>query len=180
MIRLPVLLDGKTVGELTVERDGLYACAAAECMLPEGEPMRLYAVGRQGETRLGIPAPERGRFTLRRRIAAAEISRAGELLRGELRLCNGEKAEQWEPERQLQRLLSPAGARAQSAEGALSRQEGEARLLALPYDERRPFPIPGLFCFARIRRIGGQRYAVFAFSKDGQPVFPSCVKKVRQ
>ena len=33
------------------------------------------------------------------------------------------------------------------------------------------FPLAALFCFARVVRIGGRMYAVFAFDKGEQPVF---------
>ena len=55
--------------------------------------------------------------------------------------------------------------------GVLTRVEGGRRYAAAPYDPARPFPLPSLFCFARIRRIGGQDYAVFAFDAQGRPVF---------
>ena len=45
------------------------------------------------------------------------------------------------------------------------------RYVALPFDCRRPFLLTGLFCFARVRRIGGRDYAVFAFDRWEMPVF---------
>ena len=61
--------------------------------------------------------------------------------------------------------------------GALRRRcfpEGDStgRLIAAPYDPAEPFPLPPLFCFARIWDAGSGRYAVFAFDERGAPVMP--------
>ena len=55
--------------------------------------------------------------------------------------------------------------------GLLTRSGDGRRYVAAPYDAGRPFPLPALFCFARVVRIGGRMYAVFAFDKGEQPVF---------
>ena len=62
--------------------------------------------------------------------------------------------------------------------GLLTRSGDGRRYVAAPYDAGRPFPLPALFCFARVVRIGGRMYAVFAFDKGEQPVFPKTVQIV--
>ena len=48
--------------------------------------------------------------------------------------------------------------------------ERSRRYVALPYDALRPFPLPALFCLARICRIGGRDYVVYAFDSGERPV----------
>ena len=50
--------------------------------------------------------------------------------------------------------------------------EGSGRSLAVPIDDGRPFLLPRYFCFARIERLWGKAYAVFAFDEAGQPILP--------
>ena len=62
--------------------------------------------------------------------------------------------------------------RLRGMEGALILRPGEGRrYLALPYDSKRPFPLPTLFCLASVRTLNGVRYAVFAFDEEERPVF---------
>lgn len=41
--------------------------------------------------------------------------------------------------------------------------------LAVPFERGRPFGLTPLFCFARIRQLGGRYHAVFPFHHDGRP-----------
>ena len=41
--------------------------------------------------------------------------------------------------------------------------------LAVPFERGRPFSLVPLFCFARIRQLGGRYHAVFPFHHDGRP-----------
>ena len=56
-------------------------------------------------------------------------------------------------------------------QGAQVRQSGGVCCLALPWDPKKPFPLPALFCFAHVRPIGEGMYAVFHFDGDERPVF---------
>ena len=171
MERVPVMLEEQQVGTLSGREEGLYVRYRAEYRLQKPEVLRLYARGEKGELRLGTPEPRGGVFLLERRISAREAATAGRLLRGELRRP-GEDGPPWQeaetgtlfPEERLRRQV-------RDCTGALVRQKNGGRQVALPFDCRRPFPLPELFCFASIRTIGGQRYAVFTFDGEGRPVF---------
>lgn len=174
MDRVPVMLNGRAVGDLTVVREGLYVRCEACCRLEPGTLARLYAVGKAGEFRLGIPEPRSGGFCLERRIAARELEPAGMLVRGELRPVEPpEGSGVWEPAPAPERLFHGDFLRGElrGCRGVLTRKEGEIRYLALPFDCRRPFLLTSLFCFARVRPIGGKAYAVFAFDRAERPVF---------
>ena len=54
---------------------------------------------------------------------------------------------------------------------ALIREEGGRRHLSFPVEDGGPFPVPGLFCFARLRQIGGRPCWDLAFDREGRPVF---------
>ena len=140
MDRVPVMLNGRAVGDLTAVREGLYVRCEACCRLEPGTLARLYAVGKAGELRPVEPPEGSGVWEP---APAPERLFRGDFLRGELRGCRG----------------------------VLTRKEGEIRYLALPFDCRRPFLLTSLFCFARVRPIGGKAYAVFAFDRAERPVF---------
>jgi hypothetical protein len=175
--RYPVFLDGAPAGELSVTPDRLYVCCEVICRLPQAGVYRAVAVGGAGEVLLGVPEPERERFVLRRRLSAKCLAAAGPLERCELRRGAGAgaapDASRWRREDRPEELFRGAflRERLRDAGECLAYTEGGARLLAIPYDRRRPFPLPALFCFARIRRIGGRCYAVYAFDAEEKPVF---------
>lgn len=52
------------------------------------------------------------------------------------------------------------------------RRENGGRLeLALPYSPARPWPLPELFCFARVEEIGGEPHIIYAFDRRKAPIF---------
>lgn len=171
MERVPVTLEEQKVGTLLCREEGLYVRYRAEYRLPRPEVLRLYALGETGELRLGTPEPRGGVFLLERRISAREAAAAGRLVGGELRRPE-EDGLPWQ-ETEPEKLFSGEGLRRQVRDcaGALVRQRDGGRQVALPFDCRRPFPLPELFCFASIRTIRSRRYAVFTFDGEGRPVF---------
>ena len=42
---------------------------------------------------------------------------------------------------------------------------------ALPYSPARPWPLPELFCFARVEEIGGEPHIIYAFDRRKAPIF---------
>lgn len=172
--KFPLLLDGRAAGELTVERETLYTWFDARCHLPGKGLWCAWAVGREGSLRLGILEPDGQEAAIRRRFSKRMTEPLGQLLRGEVRPAAEEERGTWQavqdPETMFQapwlqkRLRGAAGAMVRTGEGR--------RSLALPFDSGRPFPLPALFCFARICSINGRRYAVFAFDGEERPVFP--------
>ena len=172
METMAIFLDGKECGRLSVQEQGLYLCCCAECRLPqETGPMRLYMLGERGEQSLGILQPEGGWFVLSRQISQREVRRTGRLLRGELRPVELREGE-WHPELPEQ-LFREERLRCQlnAAGKILVCRQGRGHKVAVPFDEKTPFPLAELFCFARIRRIGEREYAIFAFDGENNPSF---------
>ena len=54
---------------------------------------------------------------------------------------------------------------------ALRRENGGRLELALPYSPARPWPLPELFCFARVEEIGGELHILYAFDRRKAPIF---------
>nr|WP_325211514.1 hypothetical protein [uncultured Oscillibacter sp.] len=173
MDKFPLLLEGRPAGELTAEREGLYTWFSARCPLPEGSLWCAWAVGDRGELRLGVLEPEGTQGHIRRRFSGRLTAPLGRLLRGEVRPAGAQQPEPWEPAPAPDRLFQAPWLRRRltGMQGALLLRVGETRCLALPYDPAKPFPLTTLFCFARIRSIGGAAYAVFAFDGRDRPVF---------
>lgn len=171
MDRFPVVQNGRTMGEMTVSRDGLYDCFSLFCH-PEGNGVwRAFAVGECGELRLGIPVPSGNGFALCRRIAAREAAAAGVLNRAELRLC-GEAAEDWEAVRNPEELFRDPflRRRLRGMQHVRVRRENDGFCLALPFERGKPFPLPALFCFARLQCVCGTCCVVYAFDARENPV----------
>lgn len=161
------------LGELTVERQGLYTWFDARCRLPEPGLWCAWVVGEGGELRLGVLEPSGERATIRRRFSGRITEPLGKILQGEIRPASvGETA--WEPlgdPRQHFRSPYLVG-QLQRAEGALTKTVGESRLVALPYDPQKPFGLTQMFCFARVMPIRGKDFAVFLFDEKEMPRFP--------
>ena len=72
--------------------------------------------------------------------------------------------EEWRP------LLHGSFFRSARLDCALVRETEDGRLLALPYSERAPFPLPELFCLARIGTVGGRRCVIYRVDRKKLPV----------
>ena len=102
MDKFPLLWEGTSLGELTVEQEPLYTWFTARCRLPGKGIWCAWVVGDKGELRLGVLEPQNG---IRRRFSRQMTAPLGSLLRGELRPAGG-SAETWtaaaEPDRLFQ------------------------------------------------------------------------------
>ena len=150
---MQVWMDDRACGELSVCEQGLYLCCRAVCHLPRTTaPVRLYLLGEKAEYPLGILQPETDGFVLTRRVPLREIRGIGPLLRGELRAVDVAEGE-WQPA-SGERLFRAERLRRQIAApgGILVCRRGSGRK-------------------ARICRINGREYAVFAFDSENNPLF---------
>ena len=170
MDKFPLLWEGKAIGELSAEQETLYTRFTVRCRLPGEGIWCAWAVGDRGELRLGVVEPQNG---IRRRFSRQMTAPLGKLLRGELRPAGDRTEENWTAAPEPDRLFRTPWLRRQlrDVRGALTRTAEAGRFLALPYDEKRPFPLTPLFCLAQPRNIGGKRYMVYAFDGKEWPVF---------
>jgi len=153
----PLYWDERRVGTLRVTPAGEDTCFTVEGRVPPGL-YRVYARGRRGELLLGVW--EGG--VLRRRFSRALTGPIGPVERGCVR---SSRVEEWRPAPAERFPGWPAA-------GGLCRPSGEGWELALPFDGSGPFPIPALFCLARIATVAGRPCAVFRFDGTGWPVLP--------
>jgi hypothetical protein len=175
MKTVPLLCEGKTIGQMQVEQEGEDTVFSA-CGQPPGNGLWcLWAVGQNSILRLGCPESAGEGFQLSRRFSSRMTVSLGQILRGELRTVQAVSG--WEklnaPERFFRAEELRRGLREQGE--VLVQQKGERQFLAIPYAAEKPFPMTGLFCFARICRIQGGVYAVFAFRGE-KPVFQNMEK----
>lgn len=171
MDKYPLYLDGRSVGALTVTDCGMYADYRAVCRTAGSGLLRAYLVGERSEMLLGVLAPEGGAFTIGRRFSRRETENLGRIIRCEARR-NGQQA--WECASAPEQLLSNPffSHMLQGLSGVLSRREGERRLIAIPWNPTKPFPMTPLFCFAKICRMEDMGYVVFAFDGKERPLMP--------
>ena len=170
MDKFPLLWEGKAIGELSAEQEALYTWFTVRCRLPGEDIWCAWAVGDRGELRLGVVEPQNG---IRRRFSHQMTAPLGKLLRGELRPAGDRTEENWTAAPEPDRLFRTPWLRRQlrDVRGALTRTAEAGRFLALPYEEKQPFPLTPLFCMAQPRNIGGKRYLVYAFDGKEWPVF---------
>ena len=170
--KFPLLREGKTVGELTVEREQLYTWFEARCRPLDETLWCAWAVGDLGEIRLGVLEPCGGGLSIRRRFSGRMVQPAVRFQEAATTAIYTETPGSWKPLTHPERAFQTPWLRQLLGREpeALIREEGERRCVAVPYDPARPFPLTRLFCFAQIRRIAGRNWAVFRF--DGEnPVF---------
>jgi len=170
MDKFPLCWQGKAAGELTTEREALYTCFSAQCCLPGRGLWCAWIVGDRGELRLGILEPGERGACIRRRFSHRMADPLGRVLRGELRPVEAAEQESWVPVEAHAFQTPWLHQQLRQIPGALTRMTAQRRFLAVPYSEKKPFPLPPLFCFARVRRIGGEEYVVFAFDPEEWPV----------
>lgn len=171
--RFPLLREGKTGGEVILERQGLYARFTARAFLPDQGLWCAWLVGERGELRLGVLEPEGEQGTICRRFSGMETAGLGPILRGELRRA-GEAPKAWTAVGNAESLFQWEWLRGQlrGFSGGLTCREEGVRLLAMPWDKRKPFPLVPLFCLGTLRCIGSRYYIVYAFSEDDRPILP--------
>ena len=173
MKEVPIVCRGSRMGTLTLEQKGLYVLFSAACQLPGDGLWYVWAIGETGELRLGILEPGANGAAMRKKLSQTEAAPAGTILRGEIRP---------QQERESDRVWQRAGAgdlfrtpwlrdQIRGRKDVLISREGERTLLALPYCKTTAFPLPPLFCFARLIRIGGRAYVQYGFDPQERPVF---------
>lgn len=180
MDKYPLLWAGRALGELTVEREGLYTRFTARCRLPEQEGLWCaWAVGECGELRLGVLEPRGEQAEIRRRFSGQMTAPLGTLRRAELRPAGEKASPAWEAPAEPEGLFRTPWLRQRlrGVKGVLTRREGERRYLALPYEPGAPFPLEPLFCLAGVRRMGEGTYVVYAFDRREWPVLPEEEKR---
>lgn len=53
---------------------------------------------------------------------------------------------------------------------AMVREEKSGKLLVLPYSESAPFPLPELFCLARIGTVDGRKCVIYRVNEKNSPI----------
>ena len=168
--RYPVMWRETAAGELTVEREGLYAVCSVGCHPPGDGLWCVWAVGDRGEVRLGIAEPGAAGFALRRRLSLRSLEPAGPLRRGELRPASEDG---WTALTEPEAVFRGAWLRSRlrGTGDALVRRDGEGVTVAFPYRPAAPFPLVPMFCFASICTLRGGRYWRISFDGEERPVF---------
>jgi hypothetical protein len=147
----PVYLSERPIGRMEITPGEDDTCFTARASAPPGL-YRLYARGEGGELLLGVweGGPWRRRYS---RSMTAPL--------GNITAVRAEKSDDGGWRRDLRPFARwPAG---------LYRRTSRGWLLALPYREDGPFPLPELFCLARVGRVEGQMQVVFALDEEGNP-----------
>ena len=146
---------------------------------------KAYLLGRGGRLPLGALTPGKDGLSLTRVLSRADLERRGFWPpRGasvELAFSFAPKRSQgvppppsgWRRESCPERLPEDFILRqsAQGLRGGLLRREETGFRLAFPWRENCPFPLTPLFCFAVLKRLGSDHYAVFRFDGKGHPIF---------
>ena len=171
------LLDGR--GWLEVREEGGRAVCRAR--LPDdGRGLyKCWLLGPSGRYLLGPFLPEGGELRLSRTLEVPALARQGAWppLGGEAALTWAARPARqavpppgwaWEP-RPAALLGEPLLREAVKEGGALLRREGEGFSLAWPFRPDEPFPLPPLFCFARVEELAGAPHLVIPFRPGGCP-----------
>lgn len=174
MDKFPLTYAGRSVGELTVEQEGLYTRFSAVCRLPEEGVWCAWAVGERGQLRIGVLEPCGLEASISRRFSSQLTAPLGVLRTGELRPA-GERTDNtaWKtmgrPEDWFRTPWLCGQLR--NFQGVLVMREGTVCRIAIPYGTRQPFPLTQLFCFARVATVRGHRCVLYTFDQNELPIF---------
>ena len=169
MESIPLLWAGEQVGEITGEPEGLYTRRRVRYRRTRPGLWYAWLIGGAGELRLGVLEPVSGGLSIRRRLSRRELEPLGTLVRGEVR--DAAAVSLWESMTRPQFRTPYLREQLQGKSGLLTKPAGQdCRWIAVPYEERAPFPLAAMFCLARVLRIRGRRYAAFAFDPQEFPV----------
>ena len=165
-------------GAVTVREEGRRAICQAISRAGEGGLYKAWLQGERGRALLGTLIPEGGALRLRRSIEVRQLTGQGawpptgaEIVMAYAFTPEAPPPHDWcwtdcpgqlLEERTLREVL-------RETRRGLLRRDPEGFFLAFPYSDRNPFPIPPLFCLARLERLGGNWYTVFRFSRQGRP-----------
>ena len=155
-------------GSLTCRADDTHAELCLELRPAHEGRWRGFVLGHGGGMELGPLGPEDGCLRLRRSVPLAKLRAHG---------CWPITGGRIEPVREAvpARESAPVGQTAPpkgSAPGPRDRPDGAVLLgadgwrLSFPFDPRRPFPLPALFCCAAV----AEGRVVFRFAADGTPL----------
>ena len=184
MDTMPVLFHGKKSGEARLERQALYTTVHVRCTARSGL-WYAWAVGEEGEARIGILEPAHGEMSTLaplgrlRRIELRPARESSAALPGESPAAKSPASAQaspWQPcaetwtfpDAFLRRQWQER--RREGVREVLTQQADGKQYLAFPRTPSGPFPLPGLFCFARSAVIDGRDYWVFTFNPRQWPV----------
>ena len=163
-------------GRLTVEREGTQVHITAECPDNGDGLYKASAHGACGDFSLGALTQEKGMLRLIRRLPLRVLEQAGcwPITGGEITLVYPFPVKNWIVAERPEQLTDDPVLRGALAGQSLllCRREDGSFTLAGKFDPCAPFPVPPLFCFARVERIEGVPYVLFTFDQNGIPIFP--------
>lgn len=169
--KYPIYDGEEQAGELEVSPWGGYLRFRALCRSRRRGVFRLVAESGGRLLPLGVMAPSGSGFGLERRFSPAALRSMGLERIDRCRLTQDWEAG-WQEERSPERLFRDPAlqelGRVLAREGVLTRQEGEATLLAVPLDPGRPFAAMPIFCFGSQETINGRNWIVFRIM-EGSP-----------
>ncbi|MEA4814890.1 MAG: hypothetical protein VB112_08290 [Oscillospiraceae bacterium] len=171
---MEVKRNGATCGSASLTPMGLYMRVRVEYNLAEKTVLRAYLRGDRGMIRLGVPAPEKGRYLLARDMTAREVSTAGTPLEV-LLLAEGESGARagdggWRTLEYPEMFFSRRENELVGRRDCLGQSGSGFKSIAIPYSQARPFPLVRYFCFAKVEPIGGKYYTIYSFDDGERPV----------
>lgn len=153
-----VTIDSRSVGVLTVGREGAYTVFEAECEpLPGLTRLSIYGQGREGY--LGLLMPGRGKMLLKKKLSPGAMKEFPEEIEFVGSAGGMEIKEEVLPavEQETEQETEDGPFWYASPDGALMGCDGTKEMVALPLgDERVPKNIPG-----ESRVIEGKEYLVY-------------------
>lgn len=155
---------GETVGEVQVEEEGLYEVFHARFFqMPDGLHW-VYAVGSRGSMRLGVLEQQGSEGVLLRRLSKQMLRPIGTIQA--FRLGDASVEVPWTEIR----LGTTWWSKLSDTPGSKTKVEGTRRLLAVPYQPQKPFPLMGFFCFCKPIVIQEIPYLMLILESDQEIV----------
>ena len=146
MEQIPIIIDGKTCGQLRLRREGAYMVCSGQARY-DGEMLRLWLYGGGERGYLGVLLPD---GTVRKKFSLSDFAK----LPTPIEYCGPEAQCTPRPTEDTEDILW-----VRRSDGTLIRFDGRYRYIAFPADEVR-LPRGGRFV---LRNIEGRDYVVFPY-----------------
>lgn len=167
MDKVAVLEHGKTIGEMTLQPQGLYTVFHATVFVLDEAVQAVYLVGETGEMRLGVLEKKGQGGDVVRQLSNQSYSHIGKVKHGVVRLAQDSP---WQSLKGRSFTSPYLKALCPKIEGGLWKPWGQGMKIAVPYQRGKPYPLMALFCFAVGEEIDKTPYLVVTLTEKEQPV----------
>lgn len=167
METVALLQNGKTIGEITLQAQGLYTLFHANVFTLDDTLQAVYLTGDGGSVRLGVIEKIGRGGQLKRSLSNQSWRHVGQLSHGDLRPAQDSP---WQTLTTAPIKSPYLQKHCHNLPDGLWKPQGNGMEIALPYHPQKPYPLMAFFCFARFLTVEHIPYLVVALDDMELPM----------